>query len=672
MSLKNIINEKDIEIITLSDSNLKIFYPPSNISRTKSFFPSSPNKSKDSKSPDRVNFYYSSKDEYLGVGGFSKVYKFRGDLENKAVKKILVDPTYYSKKLTAVDSIKREIYGMTKAQCDNSLKQYGVYQNSSKNMFFIIMEQCEGNMDKYVKDRGQYLNVYEILLLLNQLNNAFYLLDKNNIIHRDIKPSNILYKNDPEINIYHNKKIFCGKKLIFKLGDYGVCLPLYENTFSKSQFMGTLDFMAPEIYKMRTEKEHPVYTKKIDLFSLGQSILCMMGYIHKATSLNEEKIKDIKNRCNLFNGNKKERLLADLIFNHLLIYKPEKRDNWEQYFNHPIFKQKISYNYFSKNKSIDIGNMRKIKKLELDDNLDINKRRNKSFNKKKLSYIINKENNKKLNIEKDINVNNHLKLNLDIKNRNKSHSHFLTLRKINDNNEISILDTNKLNNKNIHILTKNNSFDNKNKNIHKNNIDKDKDIIISKSPIFKKKKLNLNSIYEIEKNNDNDNNDNNILNINLFLTKNNNNNNNNIQNNINSIIEQKQTNINNEKIEQIPQVPQVQQVPQIQPIQQIHGLKNPKWILAIENSINFSILNINKKPKDIPPNYNKIYTCNTLFKINNASVAEIEDTNFNNNSTRNVRYFNNKRRGKKKLENNNEKKNISFYLSKNTRTKINK
>jgi serine/threonine protein kinase len=139
-------------------------------------------------------------------------------------------------------------------------------------------------------------------------------------------------------NRIYNKKIFGGKNLIFKLGDYGVCLPLYENSFSKSQFMGTLHYMAPEIYKMRTEKEHPIYTKKIDLFSLGQSILCMMGFIKKASPLNEEKIEEIKNICTLFEGNEKEKLLADLIFNHLLICNPDKRDNWEEYLNHPLFK----------------------------------------------------------------------------------------------------------------------------------------------------------------------------------------------------------------------------------------------------------------------------------------------------------------------------------------------
>jgi serine/threonine protein kinase len=53
------------------------------------------------------------------------------------------------------------------------------------------MEQCQGNMEKYIKDRGSYLNIYEVIILLCQLNRAFHLLDVNNIIHRDVKPSNI-------------------------------------------------------------------------------------------------------------------------------------------------------------------------------------------------------------------------------------------------------------------------------------------------------------------------------------------------------------------------------------------------------------------------------------------------------------------------------------------------
>ena len=392
------MNEKDIEIVTLTDSKLQLFSPPSNISQAKNFIPLTPNLIRnpfDSNNPERTNFIFSSKIEYLGSGGFSKVYKYRGDIQNKAVKKIIADPKYYSKALTAEDSIKREVFGMTKIKCENSLKVYGVFQNEEKNTFFILMELCDGNVEKYIKDRGYPLNIDELLILLTQLNKTFHLLDANNIIHRDIKPSNILYKEEKDIKAqkYKIKRLFGGSKLIFKLGDYGVCLPLYKENFSKSQFMGTMDFMAPEIYKMKTEKEHPTYTKKIDLFALGQSILCLMGFIKKPEPLTEELVEDLKKKCNLFNGKKKEKILADLIFNHLLVFEPEKRDDWNKYLKHPFFDQEnFSYNYFeNENKSYVDKNVDRITKRIITRNI-------KDTNKNNEPKIKNNNNNK--NIDK--------------------------------------------------------------------------------------------------------------------------------------------------------------------------------------------------------------------------------------------------------------------------------
>ena len=224
------MKEKDIKITTLSDEKLLIFSPPTSINQfNKNNIP--PNQNKESNNTlihgNKGGFTYLSKVEYLGAGGFSKVYKYRGDMENKAVKKVMADPKYYSKSLTAEDSIKREVYGMTKVDCNHSLKVYGVYQNTDKNIFYILMEQCDGNIENYMKKRGYPLNINEILILLCQLNDAFFLLDKCNIIHRDIKPSNILYKEEKDINPHNkrmNKKIFEGKNMTFKIGDYGVCI----------------------------------------------------------------------------------------------------------------------------------------------------------------------------------------------------------------------------------------------------------------------------------------------------------------------------------------------------------------------------------------------------------------------------------------------------------------
>ena len=538
MNLKDKENEKDIEIITLPDNKLKIFLPPSSIGPAINYLmPRTPNLSikNNLHEPDRTNFTFSSKLEYLGSGGFSKVYKYRGDLDKKAVKKIIADPKYYSKKLTAEDSIKREIFGMAKVNCENSLKVYGVYQNNEKNNFYILMELCDGNVENYIKDRGYPLNIYETVILLFQLNKAFFLLDINNIIHRDIKPSNILYKEENEGDPHNkriNKKLFGGKKLTFKLGDYGVCIPLYDQNFSKSQFMGTLDFMAPEIYEMKCEKEHPVYTKKIDLFSLGQSILCLMGFIKKATALNKTMVEELRKNCTLFKGNRKEKLLADLIFNHLLIFDVEKRADWQDYFNHPIFEDDNIYNRYE-NKNHNRENTvriekRYIKRNSLDSSKsDIAKKNtlykyssttNKSTKNINKSNDMIKKNNDYIqksddNIKKsDDNIkkgndnikksndnikksnDNIKKSNDNIKNNNDNNKNNNDNIKNNNDNIKKINDNNKKSNDNIKKINDNNKKSNNNIKIVNDNINNINSIIINKN--------NINDIINNKDNND--------------------------------------------------------------------------------------------------------------------------------------------------------------------------
>ena len=481
------MKEKDIKIITLSDEKLQILSPPTSINQYNKNEPQSTNKSlnNNKSNQNKAGFTYLSKVEYLGSGGFSKVYKYRGDLENKAVKKIIADPKYYSKALTAEDSIKREVYGMTKVDCEHSLKVYGVYQNTTKNIFYILMEQCDGNIEKYMKDRGYPLNINEIIILLSQLNDAFYLLDVNNIIHRDIKPSNILYKENKEIDPHNkrmNKKIFEGKQFTFKLGDYGICIPLNNKEFSKSQFMGTLDYMAPEIYEMKCEKDHPVYTKKIDLFSLGQSICWLLGFFEKANALTQNYVNDLKKNCKLFSGNHKEKLLADLIFNHLLIFDPNKRDGWEEYLNHPLFEEYGIINNLKENANYTDGNSQRIKKRVIKrNNLELNKK-TKLFNSEKkldtsnklnLNLELIKEQNNKINLNKNnisiykykINTNTERPFtnSISIKTNNILHKNTVmkNLRYMNDkNNKINSTETNKLNGIDINTkIEKKKTFD---------------------------------------------------------------------------------------------------------------------------------------------------------------------------------------------------------------------
>ena len=85
--------------------------------------------------------------EFLGVGGFSKVYRFKKE-KDKAVKKIMLDPLIYSTKLPILNSVKREVFGMIKCSCDHTIKLYEVLQNKAQDTFYLLMELCEGNLEQ--------------------------------------------------------------------------------------------------------------------------------------------------------------------------------------------------------------------------------------------------------------------------------------------------------------------------------------------------------------------------------------------------------------------------------------------------------------------------------------------------------------------------------------------
>lgn len=90
------------------------------------------------------------------------------------------------------------------------------------------------------------------------------------IIHRDIKCD----------NIFINSHEGC-----IKIGDLGFSCVL-KNEFANS-FSGTLEFMAPEVYKGK-------YGVKADIYSFGMCLLEMVTL--------EKPYKEFKNICETFEG----------------------------------------------------------------------------------------------------------------------------------------------------------------------------------------------------------------------------------------------------------------------------------------------------------------------------------------------------------------------------------
>jgi serine/threonine protein kinase len=87
-------------------------------------------------------------------------------------------------------------------------------------------------------------------------------LHKQNVIHRDLKPPNILITEG--IN---------GR--FIKIADLGLSKIHEKNDQSHTQFLGTLNYMAPEVVKSKK------YNTKADIYSLGVIIKELFNFESK-------------------------------------------------------------------------------------------------------------------------------------------------------------------------------------------------------------------------------------------------------------------------------------------------------------------------------------------------------------------------------------------------------
>ena len=268
---------------------------------------------------------------YKGSGAFGTVYevKLLKNGEKRAVKLIIKqniidsfsqaheynEPNDEEKK-ALFDEVNEEINNMIIAEGKNkdnknTVKYYEKFEN--ENQIAIIMELGDIDLVNYfAKKKKVPFNDKEIYELLTQLNNTFKIMHENKRYHRDLSLNNILIK-------YENDKI------IYKLSDYGVSkkLATLKNKFSTEA--GKPDFMAPEVKKK-------VYDGRCDLWSIGIIIYILIKKNNPSDEI-INKISTIELTTN-----------ADLnnLIQRLLVKDPDKRLNWDEYFEHPFFsKNKI-------------------------------------------------------------------------------------------------------------------------------------------------------------------------------------------------------------------------------------------------------------------------------------------------------------------------------------------
>ena len=240
----------------------------------------------------------------LGRGGFGDVSLYYDKISKREVviKKIIKSGKDEELRFY------REINALKNIRSPNSVEYYDYY--SDNNYYYIVMEKCDEDLSNFMKKYKNGIPDSIIKDILLQLNEVFKIMRTKNIIHRDLKPQNILIKYGPQ------------NSFIVKLADFGLSREFNNNFFSTRA--GTPLYIAPELLSSRNQINYmPI---KCDLWAIGVIIYQL-------------KFKDIDS--SFYQGIIPKRfdnkLLDDLV-RKLIVLEPDDRIDWNEYFNHPFFK----------------------------------------------------------------------------------------------------------------------------------------------------------------------------------------------------------------------------------------------------------------------------------------------------------------------------------------------
>jgi len=187
---------------------------------------------------------------------------------------------------------------------DYSLKYRDHFENDLS--YFIVRDYYDNTLKEFLEEyylNNKKMEINLIKKIFQQLNIAFKELLENHIVHRNIKPDNIFikYLNEDKSNF----NVF--------LGGYAKSLKYKKDIFNET-VLGTPFFIAPEIL------QNQEYHNNCDLYSIGTTLYAMSYFTKKSKKIEGD-------------------FQLDNLIRKLLEENPLKRITWEEYFEHPFFKQ---------------------------------------------------------------------------------------------------------------------------------------------------------------------------------------------------------------------------------------------------------------------------------------------------------------------------------------------
>jgi len=268
---------------------------------------------------------------YIGKGGFGRVYKVHHKLSNQYRAMKIIQCKSISDNHSS--TINKEINILKNLDHPNIIKVYEFYQ--SEKYVYIINELCTGGelFDKIVDVKFFSENVASNIM--RQLLLAVAYCHENGVIHRDLKPENILIENSEE----KDKEFFH-----IKVIDFGTCEILKKKKLTEQ--IGTSFYIAPEVIKNS-------YNEKCDLWSCGVILYILLCGSPPFYGKNEKEIfkKIIEGNFTFRHKiwNKISTEAKNLVLK-LLQVNPDKRLSAKEALEDIWFKKNVTLNSLENNK----------------------------------------------------------------------------------------------------------------------------------------------------------------------------------------------------------------------------------------------------------------------------------------------------------------------------------